>query len=55
VFLVTKTIIDKKLRGITAETLLQELTTCPETLDKLYASILRDVLAAEHYQIVKIF
>jgi ankyrin repeat protein len=55
VFLVTETIIDKKLRGITAETLLRELTTCPETLGELYASILRDVPAAEHCQMVKIF
>jgi ankyrin repeat protein len=55
VFIVVETIVDNNLKGIKTEMLLRELTSCPETLGELYASILRDVPATDRSQMVKIF
>lgn len=55
VFLVTETIIGRNLAGIRAEKLLEELTSCPETLSELYAALLSGITEAEKHQVVKLF
>ena len=55
VFLVTETIIDKNLKGIRADKLLEELAYCPQTLSAMYERILNDVSAADRLRMVKLF
>jgi ankyrin repeat protein len=55
VFLVTRAILDKNLKGIGLEKLLEELATCPQTLSKTYETILDGVPAADRHQMTKIF
>ena len=55
VSLVTQTILNKKLQGIRADKLLEDLATCPKTLSELYTMILETVSEVEKRQMVKLF
>ncbi|KAH8717013.1 ankyrin repeat protein, partial [Phaeosphaeriaceae sp. PMI808] len=55
VYLVTDIINRGILAGIRADKVLDELTSCPETLGELYATILSGIPKTEKYEMVKLF